>query len=287
MDRLEFDGDRATAVRLTNPAQTIFAKHIILSTGVYGSPMILLRSGIGPKQQLRTLGIPIICDLAGVGTNLQDHPLLWLQYGTKLKPQPPGKPMRQILLTAKSSQGHSALDLHIFPSGPTECEQGTCLKLLVGLMQPESHGQLSLVSSDANTPPHIDSALLSHSGDLPRLFVGMQMARDIAASAPFGDYLIKEDWPGARVQNQDELLTAIRIPSTLPHFTSYQHGVGTCKMGPASDPTAVVDPMGTVHGVHNLSVIDASIMPSIPAANTNVPTIMLAERIASHLAKVL
>ena len=134
VDRIEINGDRAVAVRLADSSQAIPAEQIILAAGVYSSPAILLRSGIGPLQHLRDLGIPVIRDLPGVGANLQDHPLLWLQYGTTVNAQPPGHSTRQTILTARSS-GQSGLDLHIFPSGPTGCEQGgACLKLLVGLM---------------------------------------------------------------------------------------------------------------------------------------------------------
>ena len=133
VDRIEINGDRAVAVRLADCLRRS-AEQIILAAGVYSSPAILLRSGIGPLQHLRDLGIPVILDLPGVGANLQDHPLLWLQYGTTVNAQPPGHSTRQTILTARSS-GQSGLDLHIFPSGPTGCEQGgACLKLLVGLM---------------------------------------------------------------------------------------------------------------------------------------------------------
>lgn len=279
VDRLEIKQHRATGVGLADSSEVIPAKDIILAAGTYGSPAILLRSGIGSAQHLRDLGLPVICDLPGVGSNLQDHPLLWLQYGAHVEPQPPGHSIRQAMLTAKSSEGRSGLDLHVFPSGPSACERGVCLKLLVGLMHPASRGSLSLVETAPGIPPRIDLGLLTHPDDLPRLYAGMCIAREIAATQPLADYLDDEQWPGQQVQSMDELAAAIR--GTTNSFSSYQHGVGTCRMGPSADPHAVVNGAGAVHGIDHLHVIDASIMPTIPAANTNLPTLMLAEKLAS------
>jgi choline dehydrogenase len=157
-------------------------------------------------------------------------------------------------------------------------------------MQPRSRGKVWLRSADPNTPPHIDPGLVRDPDDLPRLFDGLRIARSIAHTEPLASKLDskldKEQWPGPHVQNANDLAVALRDPSASSRFTSYQHGVGTCRMGPnsdgpGSDRDAVANAQGAVYGIERLHVADASIMPAIPAANTNLPTMMLAERIAA------
>jgi choline dehydrogenase len=280
VDRIEFDRDRAVGVRLVDPAQTILADQVVLAAGVYGTPAILLRSGVGPSPHLRELGLWVTCELGGVGAHLQDHPLLWLQFGTTAKPQSAGQPIRQMLLTTSSAESSRA-DLQIFPSGPTASEDGSSVQLLAGVMRPDSRGSLSLASLDPRVPPRIDLRLLSDPADLTRLVAALRHARAIAASAPLAGNLTDEQWPGARVQSEEELARAIREPASSVRFSSYQHGVGTCRMGPGTDRMAVVSARGVVHGINGVRVVDASIMPTIPAANTNLPTIMVAERLAA------
>lgn len=185
------------------------------------------------------------------------------------------------MLTTKSSAERLGPDLQIFPSGPTASEQGTCVHLLIALMQPESRGQMFLAAADPRVPPRIDSRLLTHPADATRLHTGLRLARSIAASRPLATHLTEELWPGPEIQSEHDLITAIREPATTIRFSSYQHGVGTCRMGPRTDRMSVVDSMGSLHGTAGQHVVDASIMPTIPTANTNVPTMMLAERIVS------
>jgi choline dehydrogenase len=265
--------NRAIGVQLAEPAEIIYADSVILAAGTYGSPSILLRSGIGPAPDLRDLGIEVSADFPGVGGNLQDHSLLYLQYATPDRVLPV---RTQIMLTCNNGPAQDQVSLHLFPHGPIPSETGPVLCLLVGVMQPLSRGRLKLASRDPRDAPQIDLALLSHPEDVNTMIAGVKLVRRIAASAPLKDHLLAEKWPGTDVNSNDGIAAASRA-SVVP----YNHSVGTCRMGPNSDPDAVVDSLGAVNGVAGLYIADASIMPTIPATNTNLPTIMLAERIAS------
>jgi choline dehydrogenase len=243
VERVLVEDGRATGVQLRG-GDRIHAGEVVLCAGAYGSPTLLLRSGIGPADELAALGVPVEHDLPGVGRNLQDHPLLRLRYdsdGLRV-----ADPPRQTLLTTREG-------IQVFPSGPTVDEPHT-LTLLVALMRPRSRGVLRLASAG---PPRIDPGHLHEPADAERLGEGSRLAHRLARH-------LGVDGP----------------EPTLENVGSYQHPVGTCRMGPAEDPSSVVDGTGRVHGTEGLSVIDASIMPSIPSANTNLPTLMLAERLA-------
>ncbi|MEV0218091.1 GMC family oxidoreductase N-terminal domain-containing protein [Streptomyces sp. NPDC050704] len=257
VDRVLIDRGRCLGVRLAGSGEEIEAGQVVLTAGAYGSPVILLRSGIGPADHLRPLGIPVTADLPGVGANLHDHPLLRLLYASHA---PAAAPPRQTLLTTGPG-------LQIFPSGP---EQGEVL-LLVALMAPHSRGHVRLRSPDPYTPPDIDVGLLRAPEDAPRLLDGVHQARRLARTPPLSRYLDDELWPGPTADPDDALHEGLNV---------YQHPVGTCRMGPPNDPHAVVTPSGHVHGLEGLRVADASIMPTIPRANTHLPTLMLAEHLA-------
>jgi choline dehydrogenase len=261
VERILVEDGRATGVELLG-GERIHADQVVLSAGAFGSPTILLRSGIGPANELAALGVPARHDLPGVGRNLHDHPLLRLPFGADGLPV--ADPPRHTLLT--TSIGSDSPDIQVFPSGPTPDEPDT-LTLLVGLMAPRSRGVLRLASADPADPPRLDPGHLQDPDDVARLTVGAQLAHRLAATSPLSRHL--------RAHTPE--------PSdrwVLENAGSYQHPVGTCRMGPVGDPGAVVDGRGRVHGVEGLSVIDASVMPSIPSANTNLPTLMLAERLA-------
>jgi choline dehydrogenase len=151
--------------------------------------------------------------------------------------------------------------------------------LLVGLTRTRSRGRLRLSSADPAAAPIIEVGLLSHGDDLAGLLAGVGVARHLAGTAPLADLLGEERFPGAAIAEQGPgLEEAVRAAADV-----YFHPVGTCRMGPADDPLAVVDARGRVHGLAGLWVVDASIIPEPPAANTNVPTIMVAERCAAWL----
>jgi choline dehydrogenase len=287
VDRVEVVRGRAVAVRLVGN-EAIAAGGVVLAAGTYSSPAILARSGIGPADELAGLGIEVVVDLAGVGANLIDHCLAAVDL-----PCVPGMatgPRFQTVMTLRSSlvgPGGSP-DLHLFAAGPFEVPTefsptGAVFGLVVGLIAPRSRGLLRLRSPDPGDPPVIDLAHLRHPDDLSRVVEATVLARQLARQEPLAS-LVKgaELNPGADVADGDHDTIA---RSVRERVATYHHPVGTCRMGTDPDGGAVVDARGSVYGVERLYVADASVMPTIPSANTNLPTIMVAERMAAELAE--
>lgn len=289
VDTINLRGSRAVSVDVIHEdaKTTVEAGRIFLCAGAYGSPAILLRSGIGPAEELTPLDIPVRHDLPGVGRNLHDHPgVTMTHYGTRLVDSlmqefsAAGKTIftEQSLAKARSSGCAEAFDLHIAPitslaqdqHGRWECS------MYVANMAPLSRGRLTLRNRDPQSNPIIDTGYFTDPGDhdLGVLLDGVALTREIARHPPFAALIGKE---------ADETATMVTAEDVRRNSLHYFHPAGTCKMGPAADPTAVVDATGAVHGVEGLSVIDAAIMPTVPRANTNLPTLMLAERIVSAL----
>ncbi|MFN0073550.1 MAG: GMC family oxidoreductase [Chloroflexota bacterium] len=281
VDHVRFNGERAIGIQLANPAETVTGKQIILAAGAYGSPAILLRSGLGPVADLRALGIPVRVDLMGVGRTLIDHPRFALDFvlrpGVHVEPTP----RVQIMLTWRSSLTNTDLDFHIasLASNLAFGDQApvTGFSLLVMLLKPRSQGQLRLRSAEPSAAPCITPGYFTHPDDLPRMVEVTRMARQLARTTPLSDLIAHESAPGVQVADTDDALAA----ALRAGVGSYHHPVATCRMGPDPHAGAVVDAQGHVHGVEGLWVMDASIMPTIPAANTNLPTIMVAERCAA------
>lgn len=279
VERVLFEERRAVGIHLADPIETLYADHIILASGSYGSPAILMRSGLGPADHLKALGIPVLEDLSGVGQNLADHPLLGLGFAAPRPNYPTNVPFFQTLLTLKSSAAVSSHDLQIvpsavFPTDPRDVPSGGQFTLFVSVIQPSSRGRLWLRSADPSTAPCIDLGYFTHPDDMPRMIGAVHIARQLARTSPLSNLVVQELYPGPHIPDAPaDLEGAIRA-----EVETYHHPVGTCAMGPATHAEAVVDHRGNVHGVKGLSVIDASIMPTIPAANTNLPTIMVAER---------
>lgn len=279
VDRVEVDGDRATGVRLAPSGDLIEADHVVLASGAYGSPALLLRSGIGPAAHLHSVGVEVVLDRPGVGANLSEHPLMPNVFVARTPPRA-DRAVCQAMLTAASSTADGVYDLHVFPLfNPPEIQgDPPVVVILTSVMTPRSRGTVQLRSSDPHDAPRIDLGLFTDPGDMPRMIDAIRVARRLAATEPLTDLLGDELMPGTAFDDDDALAAAVRAGCEI-----YHHPVGTCRMGRADDPDAVVDSRGAVHGMRGLSVIDASIMPSIPAANTNVPTIMIAERCAAWL----
>jgi len=281
-DRILLSGNRAVGVQLASPHETLRADTIVLAAGTYGSPAILMRSGIGPAEPLAALGIPVRHD-APVGQTLADHPLYRMQFAAPSTAPLPEVPALQMLLTASSSSCVSGtLDLHIVAVSryrSPESPSGAAFRLMPALMKPRSTGRLWLRSSDPAAAPCIDLGYFTDPADMARMIEVMRMARALARTPSLAAMVLGEVAPGPTVGDDDEALANAIHAGIL----SYHHPVATCRMGPANDPGAVVDARGRVHGIAQLWVVDASIMPTIPAANTNLPTMMVAERCAAWL----
>jgi choline dehydrogenase len=265
-DTVVIDGETVTGVRLA-AGEILGAGEVIVSAGAYGSPALLLRSGIGPAADLAALGIVPSLDLPGVGSGLADHPLAEIPFATAADVSRP-LPAFQAILTASSSRARTGdHDLQVFPMSAGAAAPSV-VSLFVSVTLPVSRGRVSLRSRRPEDPPCIDPGLLSDPADRAALAEAVELARALAATPPLSDLVRRELRPETPI---------------VERTGTYHHPVGTCRMGPAADPGAVVDHAGRVHGMAGLRVVDASIMPSIPAANTNLPTMMVAERIASFM----
>lgn len=283
VDRLVLAGDRVVAAETIDAAgqpQRIEAERFVLSAGAYGTPSVLLRSGIGPAEQLGALGVDVVLELAGVGTNLQDHATVMLRFSpsetlvrrSRAFAAERPHPEEQAIAKARSSLCQEAFDLHLFPCSEHTGEQAWDFQLWVACMDNHSRGSIRLTSTDPEAPPRIDHALLTdpagHDADV--LWEGAELARELAAGEALADLL----------DGELDAFVKDDLPARVGH---YWHPAGTAKMGPAEDPQAVVGADGLVHGVANLYVADASIMPVLPRANTNLPTLTIGEKLAAQL----
>jgi choline dehydrogenase len=283
VDCVLFDREKARGVRLAGSGEEIAAQQVILSAGAYLSPTLLMRSGIGPADHLSDINIDCRVDARGVGNNLADHCACWIRFRATIPPEPSFTPTLQVLATVSSGEYHYAYDLHVFPRSIQLDEEGQPeFRITTALMKPHSRGTVRLRSADAGALPAIDIGYFSHPDDMPRLIHGVRRAREIAAKSPLADLILEEIYPGSGKTAEADLHQAIRVGTK-----TYHHPVGTCSMGAPHSKEAVVSNRGKVHGVEGLYVIDASIMPTVPAANTNVPTIMVAERCADWLLEEL
>ena len=287
-DRVVVEGGRARAVVVQTPAgQTVIeADTIVLASGAYGSPAILLRSGIGPADELRALGIAVAADVAGVGRGLVDHPAVHVRLtpSDRLVADMAADDERGVLthvqskLKAASSHCEAGtFDLHMLPNVAWETDAAGRrtgrheISLIPVLLKPRGHGVVRLRSADPAVVPEIDQRLFSDPDgiDAAVLAEGVELARAVAATGPLG-----------------ELLSGPAAPDALPSeaWTLF-HPAGTCRMGATGAADAVVDPDGRVQGVDGLRVADASILPTIPRANTHLTALAVAEAMAERLSR--
>ncbi len=293
-DRLLIDQENATGLICRSGAGEIelAARVFVVAAGTYGSPAILMRSGIGPGQHLADIGIPVVIDVPGVGENLHDHPGFSLRFGPSAaargaldEEQRQGSLYQsQVILRAQSTHSPGGCDLHLLPYlDQTEAGEWEFM-MLTFHMAPRSRGRVRLRGEDPELPPVIEPRFLTdpEDHDMAALVDGLTFMRGLAAAGSMADSIAGEVDPGPRVQRLEDLQAFIRRT-----VHGYSHPVGTCKMGPATDPLAVVDSTGRVHGTSNLYVADASIMPEIPRANTNLTCMLIGMKVADAVALVL
>lgn len=282
VDKVLFDGKRAVGVQLADGSQ-LQAGEVILSAGSYGSAAILLRSGVGPSEDLRALQIPLVADLP-VGRNLVDHPFYYNAYAAK--PELIGSQSPAIgakLWTHSSTAEAGALDLHItathlFPHEQSPTRVG--FVLAVALSRPLSRGRLTLASRDPFVAPTIDLNFLGEPQDRQRLLEGIRLARKIGATAPLNALIQTELNPGLGNDSDEALLASIRAS-----LDTYHHPTSTAPMGLPGVEHVVVDLQARVVGLQGLRVVDASILPDVPSVATNVTVIAAAEKVASLYAR--
>ncbi len=285
--RILFDGDRATAVEVLSGGGkfVVEGEEIILSAGAISSPHLLMLSGVGPAGQLRAFNIPIVRDLPGVGQNLRDHPYCNVTWRTRddymLDPM---SPRMQLVLrcTAAGSPFRNDLQLLMY-SYAQQFEMGRLApvgtRILPAVELASSAGELRLQSADPDVQPLIDYRYLSDDFDRRRMREAIRLAVKLGEHPEFKAITAERIEPTAHDLRSDDALDEF----AQRNVTTCMHISATCKMGPATDPMAVVDQFGRVHGVRNLRVADASIMPDCVRANTNLTTMMIGERIADFI----
>ncbi|HEY2488813.1 MAG TPA: GMC oxidoreductase [Streptosporangiaceae bacterium] len=275
IDRVLFDGTAATAVAAADGA-VYRAGEVILSAGSYGSAAILLRSGVGPADQLTALGIGVVGDLP-VGARLQDHPYFHTAHALAPGHLQMTPAVGALLWAASSEAAAGELDLHITATHlipPAYSPTGGVLALSASVVLPESTGTLKLASRDPSDAPVIDDNFLATNRDARRMMEGVKLARALARSPVFASVTAGEMIPGDAVADDSALASFI-----ASNVSTYYHPTSTAPMGGPADPQAVVDPVGAVMGTSGLRVVDASIIPDTPSTVLNLTVMMLAERI--------
>ena len=241
----------------------------------------MLLSGVGPADELRPLGIEPVHDLPGVGRSMKNHPSVSLMFRLQPGQRPaPDAPRNQVGLrfTAEGSPDRNDIQLQLITSYPESVETPD-INLGCRLEFPYSEGRLTLTSADPRVQPHLDFRCLSDGRDTARLRDAVRRSVQIFEHQAFAGLLAGRVSP-----TDDDLASDEALDAWLHrHVGIAGHISVTCRMGPASDPTAVVDQYCKVHGLEGLRVVDASVMPDIVRANTNATIIMIAERVADFI----
>ena len=305
--RVLVEGGRVTGVLLTD-GRTIRARHeVVLSAGALQTPQLLMLSGIGPGEHLREMGIDVIRDVPGVGSNYHDHPASPLHmetdnptsYGLSWKVLPRDVlHFFQYLLARTGPLAGNVFESVAFlrtdpslakpdvqfvfqpakrltnPKIPFPLGHGYAISPVC--LYPKSRGTLRLASPDPAAAPLIDPRLLEHPDDIQPLIRALKIARRAFATPAFAEYDGVEVAPGPKCKTDKQFDEYIRETGYTVH-----HPVGTCRMG--SDADAVVDPKLRFNGIKGLRVADASVMPSIIVGNTNAPCVMIGERAADFI----
>ncbi len=261
--------------------------HVVLCAGAIGSPAILLRSGIGPAPELRRLDIRVVQHLAGVGINLLDHPAVCLWAIPKPELCVLSEPLHQAMLRTAST-GSSRCDLQLFMLSPVSTAlfpplqqvsgASVALGISVALAIPTSTGTVSLVSANPSVAPRIELNCLGERHDMKRMLEGVRLAWRILNTRPLAERIERVLWEKSLVGSDENLESVVRSS-----VRTLWHPAGTARMGPESDAMAVVNQLGRVHGISDLTIADASVMPCMPSAPPNLTCMVIAERIADGI----
>lgn len=281
--RILFQGQRATAVEVDSGGETfvVEGEEIVLSAGAIASPQLLMLSGVGPADQLRSLGIGLLHHLPGVGRNLKNHPSASVRFRSRPGfSLPKDSPRNQVILRFTAPGSNSRNDIQIQPTtSAADGREAGEIRFGCRLELPLSVGELRLVSADPGVQPHLDYQFLVEPRDRQRLREAVRICVRVVEHPAF------QEMAGQRISPSDGDLTSDEaLEAWLQQTVGIAgHTSGTCRMGPEGDPTAVVDQYCRVHGLEGLRVVDASVFPEIPRANTNATVIMVGERVADMI----
>lgn len=281
--RLVLDGRRCAGVEFVHAGARTLARagrEVIVCAGAYGSPRLLLLSGIGPAAELGPLGIRPLSDLPGVGRNLQDHPLIaGVLYEAKHPLPAPRNNGAEATLWWRSDPALPGPDIQPvvieFPLATPELADRVphpnCYTIAPSVVRPASRGTVTLASADPGMAPLIDPNFMAEEADIRAMLAAIALCRELGAADAFREIRLREVMPGP--------LDRAGMTGFIRQATStYFHPAGTCRMG--VDAGAVVDPRLRVHGLDGLRVADASIMPDVTTGNTNAPSVMIGEKAA-------
>ena len=274
--RLTIERGRVVGVeylRSGKPEQVRAAREVILSSGVIDSPKLLMLSGIGPADHLKAIGIPVVADVAGVGRNLQDHLKLSIRWTGKT--ELPGSTVTAGLFTRSNpSAWGDPPDIQFYVGRGLETPD-RFITITVSLVQPKSRGEVRLRSADPLAAPIIRGNYLQEQADVDALVRGVKLARWFGEADAYEPLRADEVEPGPAATSDADLgVFARRASDTI------YHPAGTCKMGPATDTAAVVDPNLRVRGVDGLRIADASVMPEVVNTTTHAACVMIGEKAA-------
>jgi choline dehydrogenase len=294
--RILIDSGKAVgvAVRTEGVEHVYRADEIVLSCGAIGTPQLLLLSGIGPRAELHRHGIAVVHELPGVGATLMDHPVVSLSWAALPQPGDGEHTGFELALryTAPESPYRADVQINCQLMQPTADDAGNhmvrtgTVGLGVHLYRVLGSGTLRLRSARAEDPPVLDYRYLADAQDRARMRSAVRHGFEIAAQPAVARNLrtperLLESFGGL---DRAALKSDAALDAWLDEqVTTGEHSAGTCRMGPASDGMAVVDQTGQVHGVQGLRVVDASIMPHCVRANTNAPTMMIAQHVAKMM----
>ncbi|HZQ37829.1 MAG TPA: GMC family oxidoreductase N-terminal domain-containing protein [Dehalococcoidia bacterium] len=280
--RVLLNGERTVGVEIETDGapESIFADLTVLCAGALQSPAILIRSGIGGHEALARLGLPVAAELPGVGEHLCDHPVAGVVYEPVPGACRTDVPSVQVTYRYTAPGSDRRNDMQVMPVSFYQSADGPVFSIGAVVEQVNGYGRLVIESLNPRMQPRIESHFLEDEEDLRRMVDGMRLALRLGETEPLRALHTGVRRPRPHYLASDEALAAWVRRVADSGF----HPCGTAKMGPTSDPLAVVDQYGRVHGVAGLVVADASIMPTVPRANTNLTSIMIGERIGSWLA---
>ena len=288
--RVLFDGKRAVGVEAESGGEvfTVEADEIIVSSGAIASPQLLMLSGIGPAEQLNRLGIAVVQDLPGVGQNLRDHPSAAVIYYAAGEKPDVQAPVIQVGLRYTVEGSDLRNDMQLSPMLMTSehrpaqvviNEDVNYIGISASLQLALGKGELTLQSADPHVQPRLNYNYYQEEEDLRRMREAIRLGVRIAEQPGFSQILLERIMPTDEELESDEALNQwLRRNSGTSHHVS-----GTCKMGPDSDPMAVVDQFLKVKGIQGLRVADASVMPDCIRANTNATTLMIGEKLSDFI----